>query len=162
MGSAGDFHLDQGVLVAVLPLDRLIRADGGTREHGEVGDEHDLAELGHRDGQIEEVERKIIDALFDLADRPIRDVMTPRVDIVTLTAPVTMDEVRSAVAATGHSRFPVTGGDLDNLLGMLFVKDLLQRGVDTSPDDIATLLRFPQFMPETATILDTLTEMSGS
>jgi putative hemolysin len=118
-----------------------------------------LAELGHRDGQIEEVERKIIDALFDLADRPIRDVMTPRVDIVTLTAPVTMDEVRLAVAATGHSRFPVTGGGLDNLLGMLFVKDLLQRGVDTTPDDIAKLLRFPQFMPETATILDTLTEM---
>ena len=118
-----------------------------------------LAELGHRDGQIEEVERKIIDALFDLADRPIREVMTPRVDIVTLTAPVTMDEVRSAVAATGHSRFPVTGGDLDNLLGILFVKDLLQRGVDATSDDIVALLRFPQFMPETATILDTLTEM---
>jgi len=118
-----------------------------------------LAELGHRDGHIEEVERKIIDALFDLADRPIRDVMTPRVDIVSLTAPVTMDEVREAVAATGHSRFPVTGGDLDELLGMLFVKDLLQRSIDATPDDIAALLRFPQFMPETATILDALTEM---
>jgi putative hemolysin len=118
-----------------------------------------LAELGHRDGQIEEVERKIIDALFDLADRPIREVMTPRVDIVSLTAPVTMDEVREGVAATGHSRFPVTGGDLDDLLGILFVKDLLQRSVDATPDDIATLLRFPQFMPETATILDALTEM---
>jgi putative hemolysin len=118
-----------------------------------------LAELGHRDGHIEEVERKIIDALFDLADRPIRDVMTPRVDIVSLTAPVTMDEVRDAVAATGHSRFPVTGGNLDELLGMLFVKDLLQRSIDATPDDIAALLRFPQFMPETATILDTLTEM---
>ena len=118
-----------------------------------------LAELGHRDGQIEEVERRIIDALFDLADRPIRDVMTPRVDIVSLTAPVTMGEVREAVAATGHSRFPVTGGDLDDLLGMLFVKDLLQRSFDATPDDIAGLVRFPQFMPETATILDALTEM---
>jgi len=118
-----------------------------------------LAELGHRDGQIEEVERKIIDALFDLADRPIREVMTPRVDIVSLTDPVSMDEVRSAVAATGHSRFPVTRGDLDDLVGMLFVKDLLQRTTDASSDDIVALLRYPQFMPETATILDALTEM---
>lgn len=118
-----------------------------------------LAELGHRDGQIEEVEREIIDALFDLADRPIREVMTPRVDIVSLTDPVSMDEVRSAVAATGHSRFPVTRDDLDNLVGMLFVKDLLQRTTDASSDDIVALLRYPQFMPETATILDALTEM---
>ena len=118
-----------------------------------------LAELGHRDGQIEEVEREIIDALFDLADRPIRDVMTPRVDIVSLTDPVTMEDIRIAVAATGHSRFPVTKGDLDDLLGILFVKDLLQRTTDASPEDIVELLRFPQFMPETATILDALTEM---
>ncbi|MGB9358952.1 MAG: hemolysin family protein [Acidimicrobiia bacterium] len=118
-----------------------------------------LAELGHRDGQIEEVEREIIDALFDLADRPIREVMTPRVDIVALTDPVSMDEVRGAVAATGHSRFPVTRGDLDDLVGMLFVKDLLQRTTDASSDDIVALLRYPQFMPETATILDALTEM---
>jgi CBS domain containing-hemolysin-like protein len=118
-----------------------------------------LAELGHRDGQIEEVEREIIDALFDLADRPIRDVMTPRVDIVTLTDPVTMEDVRGAVASTGHSRFPVTRGDLDDLLGMLFVKDLVQRPGTLASSDIVSLLRRPHFIPETATILDTLTEM---
>ncbi len=118
-----------------------------------------LAELGHRDGQIEEVEREIIDALFDLADRPIREVMTPRVDIVSLTAPVTMTEVREALAETGHSRFPVTSGDLDDLLGILFVKDLLQRTTEPTSEDIAGLLRTAQFMPETSTILDALTEM---
>jgi len=118
-----------------------------------------LAELGHRDGQIEKVEQEIIDALFDLADRPVRDVMTPRVDIVTLTDPVSMDDVREAVAATGHSRFPVTHGDLDDLLGMLFVKDLLQRIGTTSPEDIASLVRHPEYIPETATVLDALTEM---
>ncbi len=118
-----------------------------------------LAALGHRDGQIEQVEREIIDALFDLADRPIRDVMTPRVDIVSLTEPVTMADVRATLAETGHSRFPVTHGDLDDLLGILFVKDLLQRTTDPTPDDIVGLLRNAQFMPETATILDTLTEM---
>ncbi len=118
-----------------------------------------LAELGHRDGQIERVEREIIDALFDLADRPVRDVMTPRVDIVALTDPVSLDDVRMAVAATGHSRYPVTRGDLDDLVGMLFVKDLLQRSGEATPEDIAALVHHPEYIPETATILDALTEM---
>jgi putative hemolysin len=133
-----------------------IRGDSGAVTDADI---RALAELGHRDGQIEEVEREIIDALFDLADRPIREVMTPRVDIVSLSDPISMDEVRSVVAATGHSRFPVTRGDLDDLVGMLFVKDLLQRTEDAASEDIVGLLRFPQFMPETATILDALTEM---
>ena len=118
-----------------------------------------LTELGYRSGHIEGAEREIIDALFHLADRPIRDVMTPRVDIVSLTEPVEMDDVRRAVTATGHSRFPVSGGDLDELSGMLYVKDLLQRGSDPSPDEIAAVLRKPHYVPETATILDTLDEM---
>jgi putative hemolysin len=133
-----------------------VRGDSGMVTDDDI---RALAALGHRDGQIEQVEREIIDALFDLADRPIRDVMTPRVDIVSLTEPVTMADVRAALAETGHSRFPVTHGDLDDLLGILFVKDLLQRTTDPTPDDIVGLLRNAQFMPETATILDTLTEM---
>jgi CBS domain containing-hemolysin-like protein len=133
-----------------------VRGDGDAVTDADI---RALAEIGHRDGQIEEVEREIIDALFDLADRPIRDVMTPRVDIVTLTVPVSMDEVRGAVAATGHSRYPVTRGDLDDLLGILFVKDLLQRTEETSPDHVVELLRHPHYIPETATILDTLTDM---
>lgn len=142
---------------AILRLLRVpIRGDSDTVTDADI---RALAELGHRDGQIEKVEREIIDALFDLADRPIRDVMTPRVDIVSLTDPVTMDEIRNTVAATGHSRFPVTKGDLDDLLGILYVKDLLQRSTDASSEDIVGLLRYPQFMPETATILDALTEM---
>lgn len=118
-----------------------------------------LAELGEQGGLIEEVERKIIDALFDLADRPVRDVMTPRVDIVTLTEPVTIESVREAVAATGHSRYPVTHGELDDLVGVLYVKDLLQQPNDSAPDEIRELLRMPNYVPESATILATLQEM---
>jgi putative hemolysin len=139
---------------------RLLRVPiGGDSTAVTDADIRALAELGHRDGQIEKVEREIIDALFDLADRPIRDVMTPRVDIVTLTDPVSLDDVREAVAATGHSRYPVTRGDLDDLVGMLFVKDLLQRTGVTAPRDIVALLRHPEYIPETATILYALTEM---
>ncbi len=118
-----------------------------------------LVELSERGGHIEEVEREIIDALFNLADRPIRDVMTPRVDIVALTAPVTIADVRAAVAATGHSRYPVVAGELDDIVGMLYVKDLLQIPGEPTTEQIASLLRSPYYMPESATILDTLEQM---
>jgi putative hemolysin len=118
-----------------------------------------LAELGMHGGGIESVEREIINALFTLADRPVREVMTPRVDIVALTAPITADAVRTAVAAAGHSRFPVTDGNLDELRGVLFVKDLLQLPTEPNPDQIQSMLRLPTFVPESATILRVLQDM---
>ena len=118
-----------------------------------------LTELGVLEGEIEGVEHEIIDALLDLADRPVREAMTPRLDLITLQEPVTMDEVRKAVAATGHSRYPVTDGDVDDLLGLLYVKDLLPRQTDPDAAEIHQLLRRPHFIPETTSILATLTDM---
>jgi putative hemolysin len=118
-----------------------------------------LAELSAHGGHIDEVEREIIDALFDLADTQVRDVMTPRVDIVALTIPVTVEAVRDAVGTTGHSRFPVSGGDLDDLRGVLYVKDLLQVSGTPNSDAIHAMLRPPSYIPETATILNALQEM---
>jgi putative hemolysin len=118
-----------------------------------------LTELGVLEGEIEGVEHEIIDALLDLADRPVREAMTPRLDLVTLQEPVTMDDVRKAVAATGHSRYPVTNGDVDDLLGLLYVKDLLPRQTDPDSTEIHRLLRRPHFIPETTSILATLTDM---
>ena len=121
-----------------------------------------LARLGERGGQIEEAEREIIDALFHLDDRPVRDVMTPRLDIVTLGLPVTADAVRQAVSDTGHSRFPVTASDLDNLVGIIHVKDLLQAPDYRDPDDVASLIRKPRFVPETMSVLNTLGDMRAN
>ena len=118
-----------------------------------------LTELGVLEGEIEGVEHEIIDALLDLADRPVREAMTPRLDLVTLQEPVTMDDVRKAVATTGHSRYPVTNGDVDDLLGLLYVKDLLPRQTDPDSTEIHRLLRRPHFIPETTSILATLTDM---
>ncbi len=129
---------------------------------GDLGDvtEDDiraLAALSQRGGQIEQAEREIIDALFHLADTSVRDVMTPRLDIVTVPAPVTSDELRRAVTETGHSRFPVTADGLDDLQGIVHVKDLLRRPDDAG--DVAPILRPPNYVPETMSVLDTLEEM---
>jgi len=118
-----------------------------------------LADLGLRGGAIAVVEHEIIDALFGLADRPVRDVMTPRVDIVALTEPVTMPAVRAAVAATGHARYPVTTGDFDDLRGILYVKDLLPLADEPAPEAVSALLRPPNYVPESATVFNTLQDM---
>jgi putative hemolysin len=115
-----------------------------------------LAALSHAGGVIEKMEREIIEALFTLADRPVRDVMTPRVDIVMLTEPIDLDSVRDAVAAAGHSRYPVTAGNVDELLGILYVKDILQLAGNPTAKDIARLYRTPRFVPESTPILSVL------
>ncbi len=120
-----------------------------------------LAELSAAGGEIEAAEREIIDSLFTLADRPVRDVMTPRIDIVTLGNPVSIEDVREAVSSAAHSRFPVTGGGLDDLIGILYVKDVLQVDGDPDPDHIAALLRKPTYVPESTPVLQVLQDMQS-
>ena len=98
-------------------------------------------------------EQSIREALERLGDTTVREVMTPRVDVVALRAPVSPDDVARAVKQSGHSRFPVyEGDDLDDLAGVLFVKDLFRSGG-------AVRLRKPFVVPETAAVLDVLSQM---
>jgi CBS domain containing-hemolysin-like protein len=118
-----------------------------------------MAALGEREGDIETAERDIIHAVFMLADRQVREVMTPRSDINALSAPVSIDDIRSAVAASGHSRFPVIEHDLDEVTGVLHVKDLLRMPAEPDDDDIRRVLREPTYVPETKPLLELLHEM---
>jgi putative hemolysin len=134
-----------------------INPDGGASTVTE-DDIRALAELGHRGGHIEDAEREIIDAVFSLADRSVRDVMTPRLEIVTLPLPLSGTTLRQAVADTGHSRFPVSSEDLDELTGIVHVKDLLLHP-GTEEGDLNSLIKPPIYVPETMSILNTLQDM---
>jgi putative hemolysin len=141
----------------------ILRMLGIDSDNGSSGVTEDdiraLAELGHRGGHIEDAEREIIDAVFNLADRSVRDVMTPRLDIVTLSLPLSATAIRQAVSETGHSRFPVSPEDLDELTGIVHVKDLLQHPEHNEERDLNSLIRPPAYVPETMSILDTLEDM---
>jgi CBS domain containing-hemolysin-like protein len=114
-------------------------------------------------------EQFIIDALDDLRDTVVREVMTPRVDVAALTIPLTVESVSRAVRETGHSCYPVCGENLDDLIGVLFVNDLFRAGWTVgatgdggrSPDpiDISRRLRQPFLVPESHLVLDVLAEM---
>jgi putative hemolysin len=122
-----------------------------------------------------EHERQILAALASLGDTIAREVMTPRVDVVALSVPVTLDDVARAVRESGHSRFPVYEEDLDHLVGVLFVKDLLRSGWLTGAEpqstqptqtgarapclDVARRVRQPFLVPESRHVLELLSEM---
>ena len=142
---------------------RLLRIGGDGDDEGPTEDDiRALAALGLRGGQIEEAEREIIDALFHLDDTPVREVMTPRLDIHTLGVPLTASAIREAVSETGHSRFLVTSSDVDNLVGVVHVKDLLTNPALEHRDDLSGLLRKPRFVPETMSVLATLEQMRAN
>ena len=115
-----------------------------------------LADLGHEEGGIETFEREIIDSLFAIAEKPVRDVMTPRVDLATMVAPVAARDVREMVSATGHSRYLVTGTSVEDVLGILYVKDVLLLGEGATSEAIRRLLRQPLYIPESTPILGAL------
>jgi putative hemolysin len=118
-----------------------------------------LAVLGEAEGEIEAAEREIIHSLFRLSDRPVREVMTPRRDIITLDWPATATDLRHAVATTGHSRYPIIDGELDRLMGVLYAKDLLPLDGEPGESEIRRLLRQPEYVPESMPLLDVLQEM---
>lgn len=118
-----------------------------------------LALLSAEAGEIEPEEVEILESLFKLADRPVRDVMTPRLDVVALESPISLEEARAAVTASGHSRFPVVpaGGTLDGLVGVLYVKDIVRHDRDDRAIDRA--VREPFFIPEATSMLTALQRM---
>jgi CBS domain containing-hemolysin-like protein len=94
------------------------------------------SDRGHLDAQDEptleveasEQERFITEALADLREMDVREVMTPRVDVTYLTIPVHAEDIAQAVRTSGHSCFPVVHDDLDDLVGILFVNDIFRTG----------------------------------
>jgi CBS domain containing-hemolysin-like protein len=123
-------------------------------------------------GRVEHRPRSLeADAIHARVDQlsklELRDVMTPRVDVVFLTVPVTPEAVAEAVRDTGHSCFPVVNGDLDEVDGVLFVNDLFRsttakRAIGVSlptANEIARKIRRPLMLPETLDLLESLGEM---
>jgi CBS domain containing-hemolysin-like protein len=130
-------------------------------------DRADIAQSA-RDAEASEQERIILEALADLRDMDVREVMTPRVDVTFLTIPVQADDIARAVRTSGHSCFPVVHGDLDDLIGILFVNDIFRTGqdgpvsrdaTDPSPLEISRKVRQPYLLPESLGVLEALADM---
>lgn len=114
-----------------------------------------------------EFEQAVIRRVHEAAQLELRDVMTPRVDVIYLEHPVTPEQVAEAVRESGHSAFPVATEDLDDVDGVLLVNDLFRsssrrRGFGVSLPDISEIekkIRQPFVLPESMEVFEALEEM---
>ena len=121
-----------------------------------------LAE-GAQAGVVKPIEHELIEGVMRIADRPVRAIMTPRVDLVWLEVGISHDALRATLAAHSHSRYLVCRGGLDDLVGIVHVRDLLPGLLSSAPIDLATLAR-PATMVHESTSVIRIVEMlrSGS
>ena len=109
-----------------------------------------LVNVGEEEGLIEADEREMIEGIFSFGDTVVREVMVPRVDIVALAETASLQEALETVIAHGHSRIPVYRETIDQIVGILYAKDLLP-GLRAGQSGLSLtgLLRPPHFVPET-------------
>ena len=124
------------------------------------GDIRSMAEVGHEEGSIEEDEKELIHSIFEFGDTIVREVMVPRPDIVCIEDTQTLRDVQALVLEHGYSRIPVFHEDLDDVLGVVFAKDVLkalhQGKVDIPLTEVA---RSARYVPESKKAADLLREM---
>ncbi|MDQ4029348.1 MAG: hemolysin family protein, partial [Actinomycetota bacterium] len=119
-----------------------------------------LSEIAEQEEEIEEEEREMIHSIFEFGDTVVREVMVPRPDMVTAPADATVDEVLETIVKAGYSRIPIYEGDNDNIVGVLYAKDLLKRVHESKGDlKVSSLARAPLFVPEQKRVSDLLREM---
>lgn len=104
-------------------------------------------------GVFEPAEREMIESVLAMADRTVRAIMVPRPDVIWLDVGDPVEKTLAAVRASGHSRFPVSGGDLDRDLGIVHAKDLLEQLAGNGGIDLRAASREPLYVPETMPIL---------
>jgi putative hemolysin len=116
-----------------------------------------LVERGSEQGTIEAEEEQMIGGVLELGEQRAHEVMVARVDMVTLSVDASLDEIVEVIVGEGHSRIPVYEENIDNIIGMLYAKDLLPYLVgEDRPPSIRTLLRTPLFVPESMLVDDLL------
>jgi CBS domain containing-hemolysin-like protein len=102
---------------------------GGSLESAATVTEEDIEEMvriGKSDGSMSAASARLLTGVLELDDKVAREIMVPRTEIATLSASALLEEVMSIVERTGHSRFPVYDGNVDNIIGVLYIKDFFR------------------------------------
>ncbi len=144
------------------PIRRLAgAADKG--QNGRMEERHEellnVVGEGEKDGVVDEEEREMIEAVLEFRDTTVNEIMTPRTEIVGLAAEATLSEAKKTIVQAGHSRYPVYEDSIDNIIGMLYAKDLLKEmdsHQDAGATDIRNRIREPYFVPAGKTLRDVL------
>ena len=162
----------QGISVLLTPISRLLILLGNALtpgrgfRNGPFASEIELREvvdLAGQSGVVADEERRMIQSVFELGDTPAREVMVPRTEMVWIESDKTAGQATSLAVRSGHSRIPVIGENVDDIVGVVYLKDLVRRtyhsnsaGRDTT---VADVMRPAVFIPDSKRLDDLLREM---
>src|ERR1700730_11044583 len=119
-----------------------------------------MVSLGQQQGVVEYGEREMIHGILEMTDKTVREVMVPRIDVVAIESDRTVSELIDLVVKHGHSRIPVYEESMDNIVGVVYAKDLLREaGRDGDRRKVTALMRQPYFTPEVEHVGELLKEM---
>ena len=137
----------------------IMRLLGHREQPAQTVTEEDLKAMlaeGEQTGVLEAEERGMIERVLRLADKPVRAIMTPRTDLAWIDRTDTPAEIVATLREEDHSRFVVCDGAIDNPVGVVRAKDLLDRMLNGAEMSIADAIRTPMVLPDTTTALDAL------
>lgn len=147
-------------VVAVIKVSE--RGSGNDNDDEKTSAEDEIMSLVEHDdddgggNSLEEDEKRMIRGIFDLDDTLVREIMTPRVDMVALPSSASITDAKRTFVESGHSRIPVYGNSIDEIKGILYAKDFLDESRDCSHLD--EFSHKPLFVPETKNVGDLLGE----
>jgi putative hemolysin len=142
----------------------VLRLFGLSRAPVQVVTEEELKALlaeGTQAGVLETEERDMIERVLRLADKPVRAIMTPRTELAWIDRTDPPREIAATLAAAPHSRFVVCDGSIDNVVGVVQAKDLLDRILGGAELSVAASLRQPIVVPDTVSALDALERLKA-
>ncbi|MDQ2754173.1 MAG: hemolysin family protein [Actinomycetota bacterium] len=150
---------------ALIAVSNAILPGKGLKEGPYVSEEMLLAmaDSAVEEDVIEHRERTLIHSIIDFGDTVVRDVMVPRPDMVTVEARARISDVVDIAIAAGYSRIPVFGQGIDDIVGLVFVKDLMRAEREGHLDvEVSTILRPAQFVPESKRVSSLMGEMQAN
>lgn len=119
-----------------------------------------LVDVGEEEGVLEKEEREMIHGIFEFKDTIAREIMTPRTDMITIASNITIDHVVKIAIESGHSRFPVYDTNVDNITGLVYIKDLLPFFNEPRAEQLpSSYIRSIHFVPENKKIDEIFREL---
>lgn len=121
-----------------------------------------MVNIGEASGVIEEVERRMIHGIISFKESRVYEIMVPRTDMDAISSDLSIGDTVSVFQEHGHSRVPIYQGSLDNIVGILYVKDTIPYlSGDRADEPVLKLRREPLFVPESMKIVDLFNTMKG-
>jgi putative hemolysin len=141
---------------------RLMRLSRNPQSRVTAEELHMLVAEATKSGVIEESERAIISGVVRLADRPVREVMTPRTEVDWIEASSKPNEIREALLATPHTRLPVAEGSVDEIIGVVQARDIVSALFEGRSLDLRELMRDAPIVPDQVDAMDALEALRES